>query len=240
MALASARTQAGLSSQHRPGCALDCRTGSGALGCCDRPQGYGAEEAGSKLLYPDGAARPFGKTEASPSPTGKTVRPALATVGPFFLLFALLYAAFGAASPFLPALMEFKGVAAEQIGTDVRCRNGHTADFCTARRTHRGPDACVARDVGCLLRRHRPGSACLFGGLGFLGAACDQLAPCLGAGAHHQSCRCTSARRLASPGLRVRLGARCWVGCFYCRTQSRGAPWFQRSGSVSWSSCKRS
>jgi MFS transporter, PPP family, 3-phenylpropionic acid transporter len=44
------------------------------------------------------------------------VRPALATVGPFFLLFALLYAAFGAASPFLPALMESKGVGAEQIG----------------------------------------------------------------------------------------------------------------------------
>src|SRR6476660_2771632 len=39
-----------------------------------------------------------------------------ASVGPFVLLFALLYAAFGAASPFLPALFEFKGVPAEQIG----------------------------------------------------------------------------------------------------------------------------
>ena len=44
------------------------------------------------------------------------MKPALATVGPFFLLFALLYAAFGAASPFLPALMESKVVTAEQIG----------------------------------------------------------------------------------------------------------------------------
>jgi Helix-hairpin-helix domain/MFS_1 like family len=82
----------------------------------DRSQGHGAEETSTKLLYPAEATRPFDKTEASPSPTGKTVRPALTTVGPFFLLFALLYAAFGAASPFLPALMESKGVAADQIG----------------------------------------------------------------------------------------------------------------------------
>ena len=38
------------------------------------------------------------------------------TMGPFFLLFALLYAAFGAASPFLPALMEARSIPAEQIG----------------------------------------------------------------------------------------------------------------------------
>jgi PPP family 3-phenylpropionic acid transporter len=37
-------------------------------------------------------------------------------VGPFLLLFALLYSAFGAASPFLPALVEGRAVAAEQIG----------------------------------------------------------------------------------------------------------------------------
>ena len=40
----------------------------------------------------------------------------LATVGPFLLLFGLLYASFGAASPFLPALMEARGIQAEQIG----------------------------------------------------------------------------------------------------------------------------
>jgi MFS transporter, PPP family, 3-phenylpropionic acid transporter len=40
-----------------------------------------------------------------------------ATAGPFLLLFALLYSAFGAASPFLPALVESRGIAPEQIGT---------------------------------------------------------------------------------------------------------------------------
>lgn len=44
------------------------------------------------------------------------MRPSLATVGPFMLLFALMYAAFGAASPFLPALMEARGMPADQIG----------------------------------------------------------------------------------------------------------------------------
>jgi len=39
-----------------------------------------------------------------------------AAVGPFLLLFALLYAAFGVASPFLPALMQGRGIPAEQIG----------------------------------------------------------------------------------------------------------------------------
>lgn len=37
-------------------------------------------------------------------------------VGPYVLLFGLLYAAFGAASPFLPALIQSRGVPAEQIG----------------------------------------------------------------------------------------------------------------------------
>jgi MFS transporter, PPP family, 3-phenylpropionic acid transporter len=41
---------------------------------------------------------------------------AFTVVGPFLLLFALLYSAFGVASPFLPALMEGRGIAAEQIG----------------------------------------------------------------------------------------------------------------------------
>ena len=41
---------------------------------------------------------------------------ALAAIIPFLLLFALLYAAFGAASPFLPSLMEARGIPAEQIG----------------------------------------------------------------------------------------------------------------------------
>ena len=40
----------------------------------------------------------------------------LVAVGPFLLLFALMYSAFGAASPFLPALIEAKGVPPEQIG----------------------------------------------------------------------------------------------------------------------------
>jgi PPP family 3-phenylpropionic acid transporter len=37
-------------------------------------------------------------------------------VGPFLLLFALLYAGFGVASPFMPAFMEARGISAEQIG----------------------------------------------------------------------------------------------------------------------------
>jgi PPP family 3-phenylpropionic acid transporter len=44
------------------------------------------------------------------------VRAHYATVGPFLLLFALLYAGFGVASPFMPAFMESKGISAEQIG----------------------------------------------------------------------------------------------------------------------------
>jgi hypothetical protein len=38
-----------------------------------------------------------------------------ATVGPFLVLFGLLYAGFGVASPFLPSLMEARGIPAEQI-----------------------------------------------------------------------------------------------------------------------------
>ena len=34
----------------------------------------------------------------------------------FLVLYAVLYAAFGAASPFLPALIEERGIAAEQLG----------------------------------------------------------------------------------------------------------------------------
>jgi PPP family 3-phenylpropionic acid transporter len=45
-----------------------------------------------------------------------TASPVFKGAGPFLLLFALLYAAFGAASPFLPALMETKGISSEQIG----------------------------------------------------------------------------------------------------------------------------
>src|SRR5262245_31268816 len=41
---------------------------------------------------------------------------AMWTIAPFILLFALLYAAFGAASPFLPAFIEARGIPAEQIG----------------------------------------------------------------------------------------------------------------------------
>jgi MFS transporter, PPP family, 3-phenylpropionic acid transporter len=44
------------------------------------------------------------------------MRTTFATVGPFLLLFGLLYAGFGVASPFLPSLMEARGIAAEQIG----------------------------------------------------------------------------------------------------------------------------
>ena len=43
-------------------------------------------------------------------------RIAFTAVRPFLLLFALLYSAFGAASPFLPALMEGRDIPAEQIG----------------------------------------------------------------------------------------------------------------------------
>src|SRR4051812_41299281 len=52
------------------------------------------------------------RTKFPAQPVGTT----LATVGPFLLLFGLLYASFGAASPFLPALMEARGIQAEQIG----------------------------------------------------------------------------------------------------------------------------
>ena len=55
------------------------------------------------------------KLERSKFPA-RPVGTTLATVGPFLLLFGLLYAAFGAASPFLPALMEARGIPAEQIG----------------------------------------------------------------------------------------------------------------------------
>jgi hypothetical protein len=41
---------------------------------------------------------------------------AFTAVIPFLLLFALLYSAFGPASPFLPALMEARGIPVEQIG----------------------------------------------------------------------------------------------------------------------------
>jgi MFS transporter, PPP family, 3-phenylpropionic acid transporter len=41
---------------------------------------------------------------------------AFTAVIPFLILFALLYSAFGASSPFLPALMEARGIPAEQIG----------------------------------------------------------------------------------------------------------------------------
>ena len=44
------------------------------------------------------------------------MRTTFATVGPFLLLFGLLYAGFGVASPFLPSLMEARGIPAEQIG----------------------------------------------------------------------------------------------------------------------------
>ncbi|MFM9849211.1 MAG: MFS transporter [Hyphomicrobiaceae bacterium] len=40
----------------------------------------------------------------------------MSTMQPFILLFGALYAAFGAASPFLPALVEAKGLSSEQIG----------------------------------------------------------------------------------------------------------------------------
>jgi MFS transporter, PPP family, 3-phenylpropionic acid transporter len=41
---------------------------------------------------------------------------AFTAVVPFLLLFALLYSAFGVASPFLPVLIEARGIPAEQIG----------------------------------------------------------------------------------------------------------------------------
>jgi PPP family 3-phenylpropionic acid transporter len=44
------------------------------------------------------------------------VRRTIAGVAPFLLLFASLYAAFGVASPFLPALMQARGLSPELIG----------------------------------------------------------------------------------------------------------------------------
>jgi MFS transporter, PPP family, 3-phenylpropionic acid transporter len=44
------------------------------------------------------------------------VSAAASSLGSFVLLYALLYSAFGAASPFLPALVEARGVPPEQIG----------------------------------------------------------------------------------------------------------------------------
>ena len=68
-----------------------------------------------------------------------------ASLRPFLLLFALLYAAFGAASPFMPALMSAKGLSSEQIGlmfglaTAVRLVSapiaGRVADRANALRT---------------------------------------------------------------------------------------------------------
>jgi MFS transporter, PPP family, 3-phenylpropionic acid transporter len=48
--------------------------------------------------------------------TPATAAPVRTPLFSFIVLYALMYAAFGAASPFLPALMEARGVAAEQIG----------------------------------------------------------------------------------------------------------------------------
>src|SRR5690242_6445775 len=72
----------------------------------------------------------------------------------FILLFAVMYAAFGVASPFLPALLQAKGLAPEQIGlvlaaaTAVRLVSGpaagHLADRFAALRLVLGACAALA------------------------------------------------------------------------------------------------
>src|SRR5262249_37113757 len=42
----------------------------------------------------------------------------------FILLYAVLYAAFGVASPFLPAFLQSKGLSAEQIGAQLAAATG--------------------------------------------------------------------------------------------------------------------
>jgi len=80
----------------------------------------------------------------------------LVSAGPFLVLFTLLYAAFGAASPFMPALMNAKGLSPEQIGltfglaTGIRLVSapvaGHIADRSNALRA-----VLVICSLGCAL-----------------------------------------------------------------------------------------
>jgi PPP family 3-phenylpropionic acid transporter len=62
-------------------------------------------------------AKPEGREVVDPRALERRTRLGDVTPLPRFLvLYAVLYAAFGAASPFLPALIEERGIAAEQIG----------------------------------------------------------------------------------------------------------------------------
>jgi PPP family 3-phenylpropionic acid transporter len=63
------------------------------------------------------------------------------------LLYAAMYAAFGVASPFLPALVNARGVPAAQLGLVLERRHGHTL-------AHGGPSpgasaTCSRGSVSC-------------------------------------------------------------------------------------------
>ena len=91
-------------------------------------------------------------------------RSAFTAVIPFLLLFALLYSAFGASSPFLPALVGARGISAEQIGiifgaaTAVRLISapiaGRIADRTQALRTTLGACAIAPHHAPTAIMRH--------------------------------------------------------------------------------------
>ena len=89
-----------------------CRADDGGQGGRHR-RALGALSSMAKLETPKVANRPL---DIGKPASLADANPPNATIGPFLLLFGLLYAAFGAASPFLPALMEARGLPAEQIG----------------------------------------------------------------------------------------------------------------------------
>ena len=149
------------------------------------------------------------KLERSKFPA-RPVGTTFATVGPFLLLFGLLYAAFGVASPFLPALMEATGYPGRADWDHLRrcyCDPAHLRTSCW---THRRPDTCATGNARGLYHRDRAGSARLPIGVRLLGAACGQSAACAGPGSHNQSGRRAGGRCLQARRLRVRLGA--WRG----------------------------
>src|SRR5258705_5798496 len=82
----------------------------------------------------------------------------------FIVLYALLYAAFGAASPFMPALIEERGIASELIG--VVFGAGTAIRLVSAPIAGRIADATHALSAGARRVRYRHG----VGGTGLPGS----------------------------------------------------------------------
>ena len=105
----------------------------------------------------------------------------------FIVLYALLYSAFGVASPFLPSFIVARGIPAEQIGmlfaagTAIRLASaplaGHLADRTEALRTHT-----------CGLRAGNSGSRPgVPAGVELLANICSEPFACFHVGADHES-----------------------------------------------------